>query len=124
GWSYGVYGALRKPVGPRSFMITAPVQSGSNGDAISAILANVHAFPGDAPVTPEELDRVTEGTIRSLPNQFETNGSVLSAILQNDRLGRPHDYYETLAATYRAMDATRTEAAARDYLQQGALTFV
>lgn len=124
GWSYGVYSALRNPVGPRSFVITAPVQSDRTGDAIRAILANVHAFPGDAPVTPEELDRVTEGTIRSLPNQFETNGSVLSAILQNDRLGRPDDYYETLAATYRAMDATRIEAAARDYLQQGALTFV
>lgn len=124
GWSYGVYSAVRSPAGPRSFALTAPVQADRTGDAITAIIANLSAFPADQPVTPEELERVIEGTIRGLPLQFETNSDVLSAIRTNQLLGRPDDYYETLATTYRALGSAEIEAAAREYLQPEGLVFV
>ncbi|MDG2002543.1 MAG: pitrilysin family protein [Novosphingobium sp.] len=124
GWSYGVYSSVPKPIGPRVFTIVAPVQSDRTGDAIKAIQSEMTAFPDSAPVTAEELERVTEGNIKALPQQFETNFDVLSAIRMNERLGRTDNYYETLADTYRAIDTEEIEATARQFLSPDDLVFI
>jgi zinc protease len=124
GWSYGVYSAVTRPVGPRTLLVMAPVQTDKTGPSIAAIIQDMTAFPGKAPVTPVELQRVTEGAIRSMPNAYQTNGSVLGAIENNDRLGRPDDYYETLASTYRKLGSPEIEAAARQFLQPDGMTIV
>lgn len=124
GWSYGVRTGVTQSVGPRAVQIVAPVQADRTGDSVRAIVKDMAAFPAKAPVSAEEYQRVTEGAIRGLPNQFETNGDVLSAIVKNDRLGRPEDYYVRLATTYRAIDAKRIGAAAGQYLQPADLTWV
>jgi predicted Zn-dependent peptidase len=124
GWSYGVSSAVRNPAGPRSFIVFAPVQADKTGASIGAILADIAAFPAAKPVDPEELNRVTDGNIRALPNRFESNSDVLGTILQNQLLGRPDDYYATLPSRYRAVDASTLDAMARRYLQPNALTFV
>ena len=124
GWSYGVSSAVRSPIGPRSFAVAAPVQADRTGDSIRLLLADIAAFPAQKPVNAEELGRVTDGNIRGLPNRFETNAQVLAAIVQNDRLGRPDDYYATLPSRYRAIDAKALDNAARTYLQDEGLTFV
>jgi predicted Zn-dependent peptidase len=59
-----------------------------------------------------------------MPNRFETNAQVLGAIIQNDRLGRPDNYYATLPSRYRMIDATALDAAARTYLQPEGLVYV
>ncbi|WP_394658692.1 M16 family metallopeptidase [uncultured Novosphingobium sp.] len=124
GWSYGVFSAVTRPVGPRTLMVAAPVQTDKTGPSVQAILADMKAFPGKAPVTPVELQRVTEGAIRAMPNQFQTNGSVLQAIETNARLDRPDNYYQTLASTYRAIPSPTIEEAARQYLQPDGMTIV
>nr|WP_086492063.1 pitrilysin family protein [Novosphingobium panipatense] len=124
GWSYGVRSGVAQPVGPRSLQVAAPVQSDKTGEAIKAIIADMGAFPASKPVTAEELQRVTEGAIRQLPNQFETGAAVQAAIRKNDRLGRPEDYYVGLAAKYRTIDAAAIGSAAAQYLQPKGLTFV
>ena len=123
-WSYGVSSAVRMPVGPRSLVVLAPVQSDRTGDSIKAIIADMKAFPGGKGVQPVELQRVTEGNIRALPNRFETNAQVLGAIVGNDRLGRPDNYYATLPGKYRAIDAKAIDTAARTWLQPEGLVFV
>jgi predicted Zn-dependent peptidase len=124
GWSYGVRTGVTQSVGPRALQVIAPVQADRTGDSVRAIVADMAAFPAKVPVNAEEYQRVTEGAIRGLPNQFETNGQVLAAIVKNDRLGRPEDYYVRLATTYRAIDAKRIGAAAGQYLQPADLTWV
>ncbi|MBT0666845.1 insulinase family protein [Novosphingobium profundi] len=124
GWSYGVYSRVTRNEGPRALVVRAPVQADRTGDSIKAILADMAALPATAPVTPEELQRVTEGAIRSLPNAFETNAAVADGIRRNAQLGRPENYYETLAATYRAIDAKAIDKASDTYLQPGEVTFV
>jgi zinc protease len=123
-WSYGVSSAVRTPAGPRLFLVAAPVQADKTGDAIRAVIADMKAFPAKKPVDAEELNRVTDGNIRALPNGFETNSDVLGAILQSQLLGRPDDYYATLASRYRAVDAKTIDTMARTYLQPEGLTFV
>jgi zinc protease len=124
GWSYGVSSAVRSPAGPRALTVGAPVQADRTGDAIQAIITAMKAFPAAQGVNPEELNRVTDGNIRALPNRFESNGDVLGAIQTNQLLGRPDDYYATLASRWRAVQAGAIDAMARQYLQPDGLTFV
>jgi zinc protease len=124
GWSYGVSSGVNTPAGPRALLVAAPVQADKTGDAIRAIVADMKAFPAAKGVDAEELNRVTDGNIRALPNRFESNGDVLAALQQNQLLGRPDDYYATLASRYRAIDARALDTMARTYLQPDGLTFV
>ena len=124
GWSYGVRSAVASPVGPRSFTVTAPVQADRTGDSIRLLLADLQAFPAAKPVGAVELNRVTDGNVRGLPNRFETNAQVRGAVVLNDRLGRPDTYYATLASRWRAIGAREIDAAAKTWLGAGGLTFV
>lgn len=124
GWSYGVSSVVRSPAGPRALLIGAPVQADRTGAAIRAIVADMKAFPAQRPVDAEELNRVTDGNIRALPNRFESNDDVLGAMLTNQLLGRPDDYYATLASRWRAVDGKTLDTMARTWLQPEGLTFV
>jgi zinc protease len=124
GWSYGVATAITSSTGPRTLIVVAPVQSDRTGDSIKALIADMKALPGTQPVTDEELQRVTEGGLLSLPDQFETNAAVASGIRVSYRLGRPDDYYETLAKTYRGTGKADLDAAATQYLSPEGMTFV
>jgi predicted Zn-dependent peptidase len=124
GWSYGVQSVVRQPVGPRSLLVFAPVQSDRTGQSILAIIADMKALPGAKPVTAEELQRATDGNIRGLPNRFETNAQVLAAIQANERLGRPDNYQVTLPDRYRALTAPALDAAAQRFLQPDGLIYV
>ncbi len=124
GWSYGVRSTVRSPMGPRSLLVVAPVQSDRTGNSISTILGHLRAFPLTKGVDKVELDRVTEGNVRGLPNQYETNGQVLGAIQSNQLLGLPDNYQTTLPGRYRAVDAKAINAMAGKYLGADGLVFV
>jgi predicted Zn-dependent peptidase len=125
GWSYGARSGVDTPDGPRLFTISTSVQSDRTADSVELILQTAREFAdGTQGVDDTEFTRVTDGNIRGLPNRFETNGQVLGAIVENDELGRPDDYYVTLPATYRAIDKAAIDAAARDYLGADDLTIV
>jgi predicted Zn-dependent peptidase len=125
GWSYGVSSQVGRPKGPRMLTVIAPVQADKTGASIAALIADMKAFPATKGTAPEELARVTEGNIRALPGEFETNGQLLTGIVNNRRLGRPEAYYTQLASHYRAVDAKAIDAAAAQYLQpEGLVTLV
>ena len=100
------------------------MQTDRTGDAIKAIIADMKALPATKPVEPEELQRVTQGNIRGLPNRYETNAQVLGALVLNDRLGRADDYDATLPDRWRAIDGKALNAAAAAFLQPDDLVFV
>jgi zinc protease len=116
GWSYGVSSSLPWVAGRRRFDVIAPVQSDRTADSIRLLLADMAAFPATKGIDATELQRVTEGNIRNLPTNFETNGAVLGAMLRNQLLGRPDDYYAQLPGIYRGIGAAQIDAAARQYL--------
>lgn len=124
GWSYGVRSVVRSPQGPRSLIIVAPVQSDKTGASITAIRSTMADFPAKRPVDPEEYNRTTDGNIRGLPNNYETNGQVLGALVSNQQLGRPDDYQAAMPSRYRAIDAKAMDAAAKAHLQSDGLVYI
>ena len=125
GWSYGARSGVDAPAGPRLFTVSTSVQSDRTGDSVQLILDTAREFAdGSRGIDETEYNRVTDGNIRGLPNRFETNFQVLGAIMENDRLGRPDDYYRNLPATYRAIDTKAIDTAAQTYLGPDNLTIV
>jgi hypothetical protein len=59
--------------------------------------ADIAKFLTTNGVTQEERDRTVANSVNRLPGQFETSGAVLGAMMTIDVLGRPDNYYETLA---------------------------
>ena len=123
-WTYGVQSIVRQPVGQRSLIVVAPVQTDRTGDSITALVADMKELATTKPVTPEEVQRTTDGNIRGLANKYETNGQVLGAITTNLRLGRPDDYDAGLPALYRKIDAAALDGAIRAQFRPQDLVFV
>ncbi|MEO5707311.1 MAG: pitrilysin family protein [Alteraurantiacibacter sp.] len=124
GWTYGVRSSVSSRVGQQAFTVSTSVQADRTGDSIRVILDQLAAFPAARAVDEVELQRVTDGNIRGLPNRFETNGQVLAALLGNELLGRPDDYQTRLPAIYGAIDGAAIDRAAQTYLRPDDMAIV
>lgn len=124
GWTYGIGSGVPSAQGPRVFRIATQVQADRTADSIRVILDQLEAFPATRPVDDVELQRVTDGNVRNLPNRYETNGQVLGALLSNQNAGRDDRYQVMLPQLYSAVDADDINAAAREYLQPENITIV
>ena len=125
GWTYGIRSALAGVTGPRALTVLTPVQSDRTADSIRLILEEMQAFASNAErVNETELQRVTDGNIRALPNSYQTNGQVLGALLNNQQFRRPDDYQRRLPEILRAIDAGDIDAMARQYLSPENLAII
>jgi len=116
GWSYGVSGNENVMLHAVPYVVSAPVQADRTGDSLAALNSEINEFLTTKGVTQEELDRTVANDINGLPGEFETSGAVLGAMLNIDMLGRPDNYYETLAPEYRAQTTASLDKAARSLL--------
>ncbi len=124
GWAYGAYTFMPAARGPRPFMVYAPVQSNKTAPSIAELIRELEAYVGKKPMTNKELDRVLKNRVHSLPGQYQTKGSLLGAMLENARFGRPDDYVATLSERYRALDLDAARAAAREVVKPDQLIWL
>lgn len=113
GWSYGAFGGPNMREHQVPYIVQAPVQSDQTGPSITATREMVRNFLTSEGVQPNELARVIAGSTGQLPGQFETSPAVLGALRSNALYRRPDNYWETVAARYRAMTAQELDATAR-----------
>ena len=113
GWSYGVSGRAQLLANGAYYTVAAPVQADKTGEALVALNADIGAFLSDKGVNDEELSRTIARSINELPGEFETGAALMQAMMRSDLLGRPDDYYATLAGRYRAQTAAGLDGAIR-----------
>ena len=116
GWSYGVNGDESVLEHAVAYTVSAPVQADKTGDSLAELNKQIGDFLTTKGVTPDELKLTVANDINRLPGEFETAGAVLSAVMNMDTLGRPDNYYETLAPKYRAQTTASLDQAARSML--------
>jgi predicted Zn-dependent peptidase len=124
GWSYGVSGAQSILPNGVSYTIEAPVQSDRTADSLAALNADLAGYLGANGMTQEERDRAVTNSINELPGQFETSGALLSAMMRNDLMRRPDNYYATLASKYNAVTAADANQAIRANVDPKGFTWV
>ena len=124
GWSYGVGGDEAINLHAVPYMVSAPVQADRTGDSLAELNKLITAFVTTDGVTKEERDRVVAKNINALPGEFETSGAVLGAMMNIDMLGKPDNYYETLAPEYRSLTTAKLDQAARSALDPKGFTWI
>ena len=92
--------------------------------SIRALRSDIRDFLTSKGVTDEELERTIANRIKALPGQFETSGSVLSAMESNALYGRPDNYYELMADKYRAQTKATLDASLRETVNPGSFVWV
>ncbi|MEP7129861.1 MAG: pitrilysin family protein [Sphingomicrobium sp.] len=113
GWSYGVSGDESVLEHAVIYSVSAPVQADKTGDSLAELNRQIGDFLSSKGVTADELKLAVANDINRLPGEFETSGAVLGAVMNMDVLGRPDNYYETLAPKYRALTSASLDQAAR-----------
>jgi zinc protease len=95
------------------YSVSAPVQADKTGDSLAELNRQIGDFLTTKGVTADELKLTVANDINRVPGEFETSGAVLGAVMNMDVLGRPDNYYETLAPEYRAQTTASVDQAAR-----------
>jgi predicted Zn-dependent peptidase len=124
GWSYGVGGEESVLEHAVPYTVSAPVQADRTGDAIAELNAQINEFLTTKGVTQDELTDTVANNVNQLPGEFETSGAVLGAMMNMDALGRPDNYYETLAPKYRALTTASLDQAVRAALDPKGFTWI
>ncbi len=124
GWAYGVRGSVNRVSERMPYIVFAPVQADKTGPSIAALTADMKDFLGPKGVTPVELERTINGSIRELPGSFETSSDVLGAMERNALYGRPDDYYDHVTALYRKQTAASLDKAAREVIDPAKMLWV
>jgi zinc protease len=124
GWSYGVRGSVSQLEQRVLYQIRAPVQADRTGDSIAALKTHLKEFTGRKGVTPAELARTINGSVRELPGSYETSAAVLAQMEQDALYKHPADYAETLAKRYGALNAPALDGAVRGSIDPNGFTWV
>ncbi|MBU6417256.1 MAG: insulinase family protein [Xanthomonadaceae bacterium] len=123
-WAYGAGSFLPNAIGQRPFLMYAPVQTDKTAPSAEEMLKEARAVVGDKPLTDAEIAKIKDNDVRKMPGQYETAQAVLSAVSGIVKYDRPDDYVQTLKARIEAQKDADIEAAAREVIHPGKLTWV
>jgi zinc protease len=115
GYTYGAFSqfAYRRSNGP--FVAGASVRTDATAPAAKELLSELNRIHTQ-PLSAEELQMSKDSVVRSLPGQFETNGSLASAMAQLWVYKLPMDYYQALSTQLDAVTSAQAEAAATAHI--------
>jgi len=123
GYTYGARTGFMEYVDGGMFQAGALVRTDVTAPAAKELMKELRDFPG-RPSTAEELAAAKEASVRSLPGQFETTESIVSAIDRIFLYGRPLDYFAKLPDRYQAVTQADIARAALEYLHPDQLVIV
>ena len=79
---------------------------------------------GDRPLSDKEIQKIKDNDIRRMPGQYETAQAVLNAVEEIVEYDRPDDYVQTLKGRIEAQKDAQVNAAAKEVIHPGHLTWV
>ena len=123
-WAYGAFSLLLDARGNRPFLVYAPVQADRTGDAIGELLSELNGIIGDRPASPEEVARVRDTRVRSLPGRWETNDAVSASLVEMVTYNLPDDYWQGYSERLMAVDADAVAAVADRLVRPDSLIWV
>ena len=113
GWSYGSRSGISGGRGPRTFIVTAPVQTDATKGALVELRKELTDIVGRKPPTTAELETVRTNTLLGMASRWETGGAVLNTLVDIHQSNLPADYWAKYADSYRAVTPADVEATAK-----------
>ena len=113
-WSYGARTMLLGAQGQRPWIAMAPVQIDKTADSMKEMQREFAEYgSGKVPATPEEVTKVINNEVRSLPGAYETASSVMNTIGGIVRYDRPDNWVQVRNAEVQAFTPAQAAAAAK-----------
>jgi zinc protease len=112
-WSYGARSRIGDAIGPRAFVVDAPVQTDKTAESMLEIQKELQGITGDRVPTQDELDQAKALQTLTLAGRWETSSAVLGSLAHLVRYGLPDDYWTTYAGKVRALELDDVTAAAK-----------
>jgi len=123
-WSYGAQTLLFGAVGPRPFLVYAPVETDKTKESLAEVVKELRGIRGDRPATGEELSRVKASETLRLPGSRETIGQVAGSIETLVQYGLPDNYYDTYASKVKELSLADINKAAAEVVQPDHMVWV
>lgn len=115
-WSYGAFSLIVDARGERPLLAYAPVQTDKTSEALQEMRAEMRGIAGDHPPLAEELSRVQQTVVLSLPGRWETSHAVAASLAELVRFGLPEDYWSHYAERTAAVTLPEVRQAAVKYI--------
>ena len=123
-WAYGAFSGANGAVGQQPWFAVAPVQIDKTADALAEMHTVIADFvTGKVPATADELAKVKENEVRSLPGSYETSNGVLGQISGMIAYRRPDNYVELKPGIINGVTLDALRAAAGE-IHPDSLTWV
>ncbi|MDN3918753.1 M16 family metallopeptidase [Roseateles violae] len=123
GYTYGVYSAYAMGRDSGSFAIRGSVRSDVTGPALADMFGQIQGMR-TRPMDAEELKRVRNAQLLSLPGLFDTNHVVVGSYASNWTWGLPADHLVKLPQQLAAVSAASAFKAAQQHVDPAALIVV
>lgn len=94
GWAYYAYTYLVSIRGPGAYMLYSQVQTDKTADAMAEIQRELTAFVGEAPATADELAKIKDKSVLTLPGRWERNDAVAQDVVDMVRFGLADEYWD------------------------------
>ena len=108
---------------PGLFKVATSTRTQETPRAIAAVIEEIKRLR-EQPVTPPELETVTEALANSFVFRFNEPLETVRQLMLLEFQGLPSDYYQTLLEHYRNVTPERLQAVARRYLRPDDLAIV
>ena len=123
-WAYGAFSFSQNALGQRPFLLYAPVQADKTADSMKEMLSEARALVGTKPLTSAEIAKVKANDARALPANYETTQDVLLALQNVAVYRRADDWVQTAKRRIETQTDAAVQAAAKEVVRPGALTWV
>jgi zinc protease len=123
-WAYGAFSFLPDALGQRPFLMYAPVQTDKTAPSAQQILAEARGVIGKQPLAHQEIAKIKEGDVRSLPGEYQTTSAVMGALQDIAQYDRPDNWIQTEKERIQALRDPQVQAAAQEVIHPDHLTWV
>ncbi|MEZ5937226.1 MAG: pitrilysin family protein [Hyphomonadaceae bacterium] len=124
GWSYGARTSVSGGVGPRSFMVSAPVQTDATKGALQELRKELTDVVGSRPPTAKELDEAKTNEVLGLSSRYETGSQVAGTLYDIAQFGLSADHYANAPTYLRQVTLDDVRKTAKELLPDQNLVWV
>jgi len=116
GWSYGAGSTIRNTQAERPFIVHAPVQSDKTVESLKEIRKELSAITSNRPASQDELSRLLDKRILTLPGRWETARSVNADIAALVTYGLDESYWDSYVSKLRDINLEQVNNVAKQHI--------
>ena len=115
GYSYGTWSGFSQVVHDGLFYMGGRVQAEVTAPALTEFIKELDEFAGPRPVTAEELEFAKMSVVRGYSGEFETNGEIADALVEQLVFGLPENSMESFPKEIESVSLGQVNRAAAAY---------